>query len=199
MPIRDTQHHTYADYLVWSADHGDELIDGVAYVRDPPAPSRLHQEIVLELGYQLTNALKGRKERVYVAPFDVRLPKHSDADDQIDTVVQPDVLIVCDLRKLDDRGMCGAPDWIAEVLSPATGRYDQGAKLSAYERAGVPEVWLIQPTDRTLTVYRLVAGRYTRPTILELTGRTDITAVPGVGIDWDCALVNLRAMSSREA
>lgn len=185
MRQRDMQHHTYADYLDWSATSGNELIDGVAYVREPPAPSRLHQEMVVGLCRQVTIALEGKTGRAYVAPFDVRLPKGSDADDQIDTVVQPDILIVCDLRKLDDRGMRGAPDWIAEILSPSTASYDRTIKLAAYERAGVPETWLIGPTDRTVTIYRIASGRYTQPVVLELRGRTAITAVAGIGIDWD--------------
>lgn len=185
MAQRDNQHHTYADYLIWSADYGDELIDGVAYVREPPSPSRLHQEIVLELGRQVSNALEGKPERAYVSPLDVRLPKNSTADDQIDTVVQPDVFIVRDLRKMDARGMCGAPEWLAEVLSPSNTKHDRVTKLAAYERAGVPEVWLIHPTDRTVTIYRLEAGRYARPITLDLKGRTAIAAVPGVTIDWD--------------
>lgn len=185
MRQRDLQHHTYADYLIWSADSGNEVIDGIAYVREPPSPSRLHQEFVLELGHQITHALAGRSVRAYIAPFDVRLSKGSGADDEIDTVVQPDVLIVCDLRKVDDRGLCGAPDWIAEVLSPSTARYDRTIKLRAYEQAGVPEVWLIDPTPRTVTIHRIAAGRYTRPTVLELSGRTAIAAVAGVRIDWD--------------
>jgi Uma2 family endonuclease len=181
----DTQHHTYADYLTWSRDHGDEIINGVAYIREPPAPSRFHQEIVGGLYRQVADALEGKSGRAFVAPFDVRLPKSDEADDQVDTVVQPDVLIVCDRRKLDERGMRGAPDWVAEVLSPATASYDKITKLMAYERAGVPEVWLIQPTERTLTIYRLQAGRYGRATTLELTGQIPITAVVGVTIDWD--------------
>ena len=188
---RDTQHHTYADYLTWSADHGDELINGIAYIREPPAPSRPHQEIVVELCRQAANALQGKPCRAYVAPFDVRLPKAGEADDQIDTVVQPDVLIVCDCTKRDERGMRGAPDWVAEVLSPTTAGHDQIIKLPAYERAGVPEVWLIHPTDRTLIIYRLEAGRYTRSTVLELKGKTPINAVPGVSIDWDRLLANI--------
>ena len=188
---RDTQHHTYADYLTWSADHGDELINGIAYIREPPAPSPPHQEIVVELCRQAANALQGKPCRAYVAPFDVRLPKAGEADDQIDTVVQPDVLIVCDCTKLDERGMRGAPDWVAEVLSPTTAGHDQIIKLPAYERAGVPEVWLIHPTDRTLIIYRLEAGRYTSPTVLELKGQTLIHAVPGVSIDWDRLLANI--------
>lgn len=186
MRQRDIQHHTYADYLIWSATSGNELIDGVAYVREPPAPSRLHQDVVVGLCRQVTNSLEGKLGRAYVAPFDVRLPKDgAGRDDQIDTVVQPDVLIVCDLQKLDDRGMRGAPDWIAEVLSPSTASYDRTTKLRAYERAGVPEVWLIDPADRTVTIYRLAAGHYAQPIVLELRGKTAITAVPGASIDWD--------------
>jgi len=100
-------------------------------------------------------------------------------------VVQPDVVVVCDLGKLDERGIRGAPDWIAEVLSPATARHDQVVKLPAYERAGVPEVWLVHPIDRILSIYRLEDGRYGRPTLLELKGKTAIDALPGVSIDWD--------------
>ncbi|HEY1891337.1 MAG TPA: Uma2 family endonuclease [Steroidobacteraceae bacterium] len=178
--------HTYADYLTWSASSGDEVIDGIAYVGEPPAPSRLHQEVVVELCRQVTISLEGKSARVYVAPFDVRLPKGAAvADEQVDTVVQPDVLIVCDLRKLDDRGMCGAPDWIAEVLSPSSAGYDRTVKLSAYQRAGVPEVWLIDPIGRTVAIHRIAAGHYREAVVLELRGQTAITAVAGVSIDWD--------------
>lgn len=185
MRQRDIQHHTYADYLTWSATYGNEIIDGIAYVREPPAPSRLHQDIVGELHRQIANSLQGKRARVYAAPFDVCLPKRGGADDQIDTVIQPDVIIVCELHKLDDRGMRGAPDWIAEVLSPSTAVYDRTIKLSVYERAGVPEVWLINPIDRTVTIYRIAAGQYSPPAVLDLRGQTAITAVPGLTIDWD--------------
>lgn len=185
MRQRDMQRHTYADYLTWSATYGNEVIDGIAYVREPPAPSRLHQEVVGELHRQIANSLQGSRARVYAAPFDVRLPKHGGADDQIDTVIQPDVIIVCELHKLDDRGMRGAPDWAAEVLSPSTATHDRTTKLRVFERAGVPEVWLIDPTDRTVTIYRIAAGQYRPPVVLELRGQTAITAVPGLSIDWD--------------
>jgi Uma2 family endonuclease len=182
---RDTDYHTYSDYLTWSRDYGDELINGTAYVREPPSPSQSHQEIVVELCRQAANALKGKRCRVYVAPFDVRLPKSTEEDGQVDTVVQPDVLIVSDPRKVDARGVRGAPDWVAEILSPSTARHDRTLKLSAYERAGVREVWLVDSVDRTLTIYQLEAGKYERATTLELKGQTDLTAVPGVTIDWD--------------
>jgi len=188
---RDNQYHTYADYLTWSREYGDELINGTAYIREPPAPSRIHQEIVGALYRQAADALEGKSANAFVAPFDVRLPKSAEADGEVDTVVQPDVLIVCDLRKLDERGMRGAPDWVAEVLSPSTASHDQTTKLAAYERAGVTEVWLIHPTDRTLTTYWLEDGRYGRATLLELKGQTPITSVSGVTIDWDRLLANL--------
>ena len=188
---RDTQRHTYGDYLEWSRDYGDEIIDGVAYVREPPSPSRIHQELVVELSHQLRCALEGRSCRVYVAPLDVRLPRSDESDDKIETVVQPDVLIVCDRGKTDERGVRGAPDWLAEVLSPSTASYDQGVKIPLYERAGVPEVWLIHPTDRTLAIYRLEGGRYGRPIYQELKGQTLLSAVLGVSIDWDRMMTRL--------
>lgn len=185
LPRRDTLYHTYADYLTWPDGQRDELINGVAYIREPPAPSRSHQEVVGELYLQIRLALEGKPWRAYVAPFDVRLPRAAEADAQVDTVVQPDVLVVRDPGKLDQRGMRGAPDWLAEVLSPTTAGHDQTTKLAAYERAGVLEVWFVDPTDRILTIHRLEEGRYGRPDILELKGRTAISAIPGAIIDWD--------------
>jgi Uma2 family endonuclease len=188
---RDTHYHTYADYLTWSRSYGDELINGTAYVREPPSPVRSHQGIVVELSYQIVTALEGSPRRVYVAPLDVRLPKSTEEDDQVDTVLQPDVFIVSDPQKLDARGIRGAPDWVAEVLSPSTARHDQFRKVPVYERAGVREVWLIDPLDCTLTIYRLEAGCYGRPTVLGLKGQTQLTAVPGVAIDWDRVLARM--------
>jgi Uma2 family endonuclease len=188
---RDADRHTYADYLTWSRTYGDEVIDGTAYVREPPAPTWPHQMIVLEMSRQIANALEGKPCRVCVAPSDVRLPKFSEEDDQVDTVVQPDIFIISDLRKVDKRGLCGAPDWLAEVLSPSTARHDQFTKLPAYERAGVREVWLINPIDRTVSIYRLDAGRYRRPLVLELKGQTQLSAVDGVTVDWDRVLAKM--------
>jgi Uma2 family endonuclease len=187
----DTRHYTYADYLTWTDSPDRELVNGTAYVREPPAPVWTHQTIVLELGRQVANALEQTPCRVFVAPVDVLLPKSSEADDLVDTVVQPDVLIVSDLQKIDGRRIRGAPDWIAEVLSPNTARYDRTVKLRAYERAGVREAWLVHPTDRTVAIYRLEEGHYGRASLLELKGQTPLTAVPGVTIDWDRVLAKL--------
>lgn len=184
-PQRDSLRHTYAEYLTWPEGAPFELIDGTAYVKEPPAPARPHQELAGELYHQVRLALQGKPCRAYVAPFDVRLPRGQEADDLVDTVVQPDVLIVCDLTKLDYRGMRGAPDWLAEILSPSTASYDRNLKLRTYERAGVPEVWLLHPDDRLLSIHRLEARQYGRPTTVELKGRAPIVAIPGVSIDLD--------------
>lgn len=188
---RDTHYHNYTDYLIWSRSCGDELIDGTAYVREPPSASLSHQTIVVGLCHQIAQALENSPCNVYVAPFDVRLPKSTEEDGQVDTVVQPDVFIVSDPKKLDARGVRGAPDWLAEVLSPSTARHDRIRKVPVYERAGVREVWLIDPIARSLMIYQLEAGHYGRPAILELKGQTALTAVPGVIIDWDRVLARM--------
>ncbi len=187
---RDSMPHTYADYLSWPDDIRYELIDGIAYLM-APAPSRVHQEFVGELHRQVANALVDQPCRAFVAPFDVRLPKAGEADELVDTVVQPDILVVCDRSKLDERGLRGAPDWVIEVLSPSTAGHDQIRKLAAFERSGVPEVWLVHPIDRVLSVYRLRDGRYQRPDVTELAGMTEVASVPGLHIDWQRVLALL--------
>jgi hypothetical protein len=91
LPQRDALRHTYAEYLTWPEGGRYELISGTAYVKEPPAPSPSHQELVGELHLQLRLALEGKSYRPYIAPFDVRLPRSGEADELIDTVVQPDV------------------------------------------------------------------------------------------------------------
>lgn len=150
-----------------------------------------HQMIVGEIYRQIATALDDKPCRVCVAPSDIRLPKASEADDEVDTVVQPDLFIVSELRNVDERGLRGAPDWLAEVLSPSTARHDRLTKLPAYERAGVSEVWLISPIDRTVSIYRLEAGRYGSPTVVDLKGRTQLAAVEDVSVDWDRVLAKL--------
>ncbi|MEE4638982.1 MAG: Uma2 family endonuclease [Wenzhouxiangella sp.] len=187
---RDDRHYTYGDYRTWPEDVRCELIDGTAWLMSP-APGRRHQELVGEIFRQTANALTNMPCRAYIAPFDVRLPKGNEADDAIDTVVQPDVLVVCDRDKLDEAGLRGAPDWVVEVLSPSTAAHDQTRKLAVYERSGVAEVWLVHPTDRMLTRYRLVDGRYGRPEIQELDGISAVVELPEIAIDWTLVTARL--------
>ena len=184
LPQLKIEYHTYADYTDWPEDVRYELIDGIAYAM-APAPTRIHQHLVGELFRQVANALKNKPCQTFVAPFDVRLPHADEADEQIDTVVQPDVLVVCDPAKLDERGVRGAPDWVAEVLSPGSAKRDLIVKLAVHERAGVPEYWLLHPTDRLVTVYRLGEdGQYGRPVISEMQGMLKIGVLPDVTIDF---------------
>jgi len=184
LALKDKEHHYYGDYLTWPEDVRYELIDGDAYLM-APAPDLAHQEVAGEIYYQVRLALKGKPCRALIAPVDVRLPKYNEADDRIDTVVQPDFLVVCDDSKLDRRGVRGAPDWIVEVLSPSTASHDQIKKRQLYERHGVREYWLIHPVDRVLTVYLLSNGEYGKPEFYELLGETAVSVLPGVVIQWD--------------
>ncbi len=108
----------------------------------------------------------------------------AEADDSVDTVVQPDVAVICDPSKLDEKGCRGAPDWIVEVLSPGTSKKDQLEKRDLYERHGVHEYWLLHPTDQTLMIYRLDGASYGKPDVLTLEGETPVEAIDGLVIRW---------------
>ncbi|MEQ1622564.1 MAG: Uma2 family endonuclease [Methylococcales bacterium] len=184
LALKDKEHHCYGDYLSWPENVRYELIDGDAYLM-APAPDVAHQEVAGEIYRQVSNILLGKPCRALIAPVDVRLPKFNEDDNRIDTVVQPDFLVVCDDSKLDRRGVRGAPDWIVEVLSPSTASHDQIKKRQLYERHGVREYWLIHPVDRVLTVYILSNGEYGKPEFYELLGETAVSVLPGVEIQWD--------------
>lgn len=190
LALRNEKRCTYADYLQWPEDTRYELIDGEAFLMSP-APLVEHQEVAGEVYRQLANQLDGKPCRPFIAPVDVRLPRKDETDAAIDTVVQPDVLVVCDPSKIDRRGVRGAPDWLLEVLSPSTAAHDQIAKRRTYERAGVREYWLVHPGDRTLTVYVLDNGQYGRPEIYELKDATPVGVLPGVSIAWDALVERL--------
>ncbi len=177
------QKYSYADYAQWPEDERWELIDGVPYAMT--APQRLHQDIVFELGGQVRNYLQGKPCKGYTAPFDVRLPRQDEADAKVETVVQPDLSVICDPSKLDKQGCRGAPDWIVEVLSPSTALKDMDSKRSLYQRHGVQEYWIIHPEDRWILVYTLDAqGRYGQPGVFGMDEPTVVQRFPELSIDW---------------
>jgi Uma2 family endonuclease len=177
--FKEEDRFTYADYLTWDDDQRWELIDGEAFCMSP-GPNRLHQKWLGELFVKFHSYLEGKPCEVYLAPFDVRLPEYSDtSDEETMTVVQPDLMVICDHDKLDDRGVKGAPDLVVEIISPSTAKRDITTKYELYQRHGVKEYWLMYPNDRTLLVYRLSEdGKYAPP---EVFGEGDIVPVPLLG------------------
>ena len=157
--------YTYGDYLLWPDEERWELIDGVPY-NMAPGPSRAHQGISMELARQIANYLADKSCKVYAAPFDLRLPKGKEEDERIETVVQPDLVVVCDENKLDERGCKGAPDLIIEILSPYTAGKDMKIKRNLYERVGVKEYWLVDPGNKTAQIYKMGNdGKYGSPDV----------------------------------
>jgi Uma2 family endonuclease len=182
--LRDEKHYTYGDYRHWPEDVRYELIDGAAFLM-APAVSLDHQTLAGEVFHQIGTALEGDTCRVFMAPVDVLLSRANCAEDEVDTVLQPDVLVVCDGGKLTPRGVRGAPDWVLEVISPSSASHDQIVKLAAYEKAGVKEYWLAHPTDKVLTIYRHDGTAFGRPRIVDLSGETAMAVLPGVVARWE--------------
>jgi Uma2 family endonuclease len=150
-----SQQYTYADYLKWRLQERIELIRGYVF-RMSPAPSRQHQAISRNLGRQLDAYLQSRHCEWYSAPFDVRLTRTDKRSHQeITTVVQPDICVICDPAKLDDRGCIGAPDLIVEILSPGNSKKEMKDKFEVYEENGVREYWLVDIHEHTVLVYTL--------------------------------------------
>ena len=150
--------YTFADVLTWDEHERAEIIDGEVVMMAPP--SRIHQKISVELSRQLANYLEGKKCEVYHAPFAVRLfERDGDTPEDVDTMVEPDISIVCDQGKLDKHGCKGAPDMVVEILSPSTRRHDRLVKLGLYQRAGVREYWIVNPEDKTVQVLLLEDGK----------------------------------------
>lgn len=154
-----SKEYTYADYLKWNFKERLELIKGTIFKMNP-APSTNHQLIATNLTSLLWSHFKGKVCKVFAAPFDVRLVLGKE-EIAITTVVQPDITVVCDGSKLDERGCLGAPDLIVEILSPGNSKKEMRQKFELYEEAGVKVYWIIQPADKTLFSYVLnKEGKY---------------------------------------
>ena len=176
-----TKQYTYADYLTWQFEERVELLNGKVFTFNPT--NFAHQALVGELFFQFSLYLKGHDCRVFVAPFDVRLPKKNIEDKAIYTVLQPDVCVVCDKSKYDFKGCIGAPDIVAEVLSPGNNDKELRNKYDIYEEAGVKEYWVISPQDNTFYIYTLVEDKYraARPLVAGDIVTTPI--LPGFSLD----------------
>ncbi|MDR2234172.1 MAG: Uma2 family endonuclease [Tannerella sp.] len=183
-----TKRYTYADYLTWLDGQTRELINGMIQ-KMSPAPRLVHARVNRVILWNLETFIRKYKGacEVFTAPFDVRFPRQGEtADNKIDTVVQPDICVVCDLSKLDERGCCGAPDLIVEILSPATLKKDVTYKFALYEAASVKEYWIVQPKDKSITVFLLQEdGKYDDGTPYELEGQVPVHIFDDYPIDLD--------------
>lgn len=155
MALAKEKIYTIDDIFALPDGQRAELIDGRWY--DMAPPNRLHQKLSSELHTKINNYIKKHNETcdVYAAPFAVFLNK----DDR--NYVEPDLSVICDKSKLDDRGCSGAPDWIIEIVSPSSPRMDYDIKLFKYHTAGVREYWIVNPMKQTVTVYDFEHGNGT--------------------------------------
>ena len=159
--------YSYADYLTWKFEQALEIIKGKIFPM--AAPGRTHQKLSLYLSATLYNQFKNHPCEAYAAPFDIRLydrRKSLKADQDIYTVVQPDLCVICDLDKLDERGCLGAPDLVVEILSPGNSSREMKTKKNLYAEAGVREYWIVDPVHETVARYNLITeDTYDRPLI----------------------------------
>ncbi len=178
---------TYADYYGWDDGQRWELIDGLAWSMSP-APTRRHQQVLGNLFRIISGITDSSPCQTYIAPFDVRFT----ADEQTDTVVQPDISVFCDPDKLDDRGAVGAPDLAVEILSPSTSYKDLSDKLLLYQSHGVREYWVVNGDAPWVMVYRLgPGGSYGKPDYY-VTGESAVSEVlGGAEIELDSFLLSL--------
>jgi Uma2 family endonuclease len=179
LPIEEEHHVTYADYKEWELAEGEryELIDGVAYAMS--APGMYHQSILMELAAKFYNFLDGKPCKVYPAPLDVRL--FYEADESDDTVVQPDLTVICDEKKRGPEGCRGAPDLVVEILSPSNTAIEMARKFDLYRAAGVREYWVVSTEPKTLVTYCFREGEI----ITRAFGSADTAAAgifPGLAI-----------------
>ncbi|MCC7296813.1 MAG: Uma2 family endonuclease [Bacteroidia bacterium] len=149
--------YTYLDYLKWTFSERVELIKGKV-VNMSPAPGSIHQTVIGDLYYLFRMCFQNHPCRLFIAPFDVRLPLDSGIKDS--TVVQPDLCVVCDTKKIDKKGCNGVPDLILEIVSPGNLRHDLDTKFALYQEAGVSEYWIVHPSEKMILIYTLQGGEY---------------------------------------
>ena len=153
--IKQDQVYTYGDYRTWPDDERWELIEGTAWNMSA-APTRFHQGILAGLLQQIKNYTDGSGCEIHAAPFDVLLPEIGETEeDDVTSVVQPDISVICDPGRLTDKGRTGAPDWILEILSPSTSKKDFNNKMTLYQKHGVKEYWIVDPGNTFVHVYLL--------------------------------------------
>jgi Uma2 family endonuclease len=177
--------YTYADYLKWEFDERLELIRGKIF-RMSPAPASSHQRISAVIHIEIGYFLKKKPCRAFAAPFDVRFPKRSKDDQTITTVLQPDICVICDPSKIDERGAIGAPDIVIEILSPGNNKKELKNKYEVYEEAGVLEYWIFHPAEKTFLRHMLDGnGKFQLSDFLTLGDEVTSPILPGFRLNLD--------------
>lgn len=153
--------YSYADYLTWKFEERLEIFKGKIF-RMSPAPSTSHQKVSMRLTKFILQKINNHHCNLFAAPFDVRLlnSKKSTENNSVFTVVQPDLCVICDEEKIDERGAFGAPDLIIEILSPGNSKKEMKYKFDLYEEAGVLEYWIVNPADKTILIYILKDNQF---------------------------------------
>ncbi len=176
--------YTYRDYRGWPEDERWELIDGAAWNMSA-SPSVEHQRIVVRLVQRIETFLRNHPCEVLAAPVDVFFPATAEQDENdVENVVQPDLMVICDDTKITSRGCWGPPEWVIEILSPHTSHRDMNDKLALYERHGVGEYWIVDPGNHYIHVYLLGEnGRYPDPLVHIAPARVASSTCEGLTID----------------
>lgn len=179
-----TKTYTYADYLTWKYSERVELFNGIIEIINPITYTK-HQLISGNLSVIFYPFIKKNKFKIFAAPFDVRLinNRKSTADKEITTVVQPDICVICDLKKIDERGCLCSPDLIIEIVSKGNTKKELENKFELYQENGVKEYWVVLQGDETVVVFDLVRGKYQFRKIYSNDGVIPVKVIKGLEID----------------
>ena len=194
----ETRRYTYADLLSWTGEERYELLEGKLVRRT--GASSVHQGVVLQLSLQIGRWLEGKSPRLFFAPLDVCLfAEETDPPDRVDTVLQPDLMVLCDPKKITAGGVRGAPDLVVEVLDPDTRKRDFGEKFRLYSEAGVREYWLVDPEAEIVLVMHAEDGAFSRTCHLYHSDDTiPVSVLPGCVVDLDRAFRYARELQEPE-
>ena len=178
--------YTYYDYLNFPNDEFVEIIDGKIFAMSP-APSRIHQELIMEISAELRNYIKSNKGqcKVYPAPFDVVLINENENENDSKNIVQPDISVICDKNKLNDKGCFGSPDMIVKIVSKFNPGNDYVKKLYLYEKYKVKEYWIVNPMKKNILVYTLTESGYHQPDLYTFNDKIKVNIVNNLEIDFN--------------
>lgn len=180
-----SKNYTYSDYLTWQFNEVVELIKGKVF-KMSPSPNTYHQRVSRKLQRHIDNFLIGKKCELFSAPFDVRFVKNN----EITTVTQPDLCVICDPAKIDEKGCIGAPDFIIEIISASTRKRDIQDKFFLYEEFGVKEYWIVFPNEQIIETFVLIDEKYVSQGKFTNDDVVKVNTLPGLEINLEDIFIN---------